>query len=386
VREAELRLSLEKAQQLAEALEATNVALAQANRELERSIAERTAELEAANADLRRSEEHLRLVFESATEYAIFTVDTEGCVTSWNSGARRILGYEAEEILGQPGEVIFLPEDRAARAAEIELCKALEEGRAADDRWHLRKDGSRFWASGQVMPLRDASGTLRGFLKILRNQTERRRVEERGALLLRELDHRVKNTLAVVQAVAAQTLRQAGISPELCSAFDSRLVALARSHDMLAQGGWEGALLSEAVERTLEPYAAQSGGGGRASQRILTSGPPVRLASSTVVTLNLGLHELATNAVKYGALSVPAGRVEVTWRLERAAQPGAPPVLEILWRERSGPPVRPPERRGFGSRLLERGLAREAGGEVALDFLPEGVECRIRLPLPVIAP
>ncbi|GGC66302.1 hypothetical protein GCM10011504_50330 [Siccirubricoccus deserti] len=150
-------------------------------------------------------------------------------------------------------------------------------------------------------------------------------------------------------------------------------------HDMLARGGWEGALLREVVERTLEPHAVPEGSG--VVGRVAADGPPVRLAPNTTVTLNLALHELATNAAKYGALSAPGGRVEVAWTLERAGKRGAPPLVEIVWRERGGPPVWPPEHRGFGSPLLERGLTRECGGEVRLDFAPEGVECRIRLPL-----
>jgi two-component sensor histidine kinase len=288
--------------------------------------------------------------------------------------------WEADEIVGRSGSIIFTPEDRAARAHEFEMCQALEKGHAADERWYLRKNGSRFWASGQMMPLRDTGGEVRGFLKILRDQTERRLAEERRALLVGELDHRVKNTLAVVQAVAAQTLRQAEAPPALRQTFDGRLMALARSHDLLAHGGWEGAMLTEAVERTLAPHAGSDAG------RIVLSGPPVRLAANTVVTLNLALHELATNAAKYGALSVPAGRVEVIWRLERKQRRDGPAVVEIVWRERDGPAVRPPERRGFGSQMLERGLAREAGGEVQLDFAPESVACRIRLPLETSVP
>ena len=131
--------------------------------------------------------------------------------------------------------------------------------------------------------------------------------------------------------------------------------------------------LDDVVEQTLRPHDG-------APARVAAAGPPVRLAPNAAVTLNLAFHELATNAAKYGALSVPGGLVEATWTLKRCKGEEAP-VLEVLWRERGGPPVRPPERRGFGSRLLERGLAQEFGGTVRLDFAPEGVECRIRLPL-----
>lgn len=371
----ELRLSLDEARLLAENLEAANTALARANAELERRVVERTAELQAANTALRASEEHLRLVFESATEYAILTLDLEGRITRWNPGAQHILGFEEGEILGRPAALIFTPEDRAAGVPELELCRAAEEGRAKDERWHLRADGSRFWAAGMMMPLLGVEGELLGFLEILRDHTERRREEERRALLLREMDHRVKNTFAIVQAVAAQTLRQAGVPDALCSAFEGRLMALARSHDMLSRGGWESAPLSEIVERTLEPYANDADAG-----RVSINGLPVLLAPTTAAALNLALHELATNAAKYGSLSTRGGHVDVSWKLETRGE-GEAPVVVIVWRERGGPPVRPPERRGFGSTLLERTMLSEASGEFVLDFAPEGVECRMRLPL-----
>ena len=149
-------------------------------------------------------------------------------------------------------------------------------------------------------------------------------------------------------------------------------MALARSHDMLTEGGWEGATLREVARRTLEAHGGEP-------VRFSLSGPPLRLAPTAVVTLNLAFHELATNAAKHGALSAPGGRVEVGWALENATD-GRGPVLAIAWRESGGPPVRPPARRGFGSRLIERGLPREFSAEVSLDFAPGGVECRLRLP------
>jgi PAS domain S-box-containing protein len=372
----ELRLSLSEAGLLAENLDAANSALSRANLDFERRLADRAIELEAARDTMVRDQEHLCLIFESATEYAIFTLDLEGRVTSWNPGARRIFGFEEGEILRHPADIIFTPEDRARRQAELEMCRAVEEGQARDERWHQRADGSQFWAVGMMMPLLDPGGELRGFLKILRDHTERRREEERRSLVLREMEHRVKNILATVQSVAVQTLRQAEAPAALRDTLNARLKALARSHDMLSRGGWAGALLSDVIERTLEPYTTDGEAG-----RVSLEGPPVRLAPSITVTFNLALHELATNAAKYGALSAESGRVEVSWMLERRANTEAPPMVVILWRERGGPQVRPPERRGFGSQLLERALSRESGGEVGLDFAPEGVQCRIRLPL-----
>nr|WP_245214469.1 HWE histidine kinase domain-containing protein [Pararoseomonas indoligenes] len=370
-----LRISLAEARLLAESLEVANTALTLRNSYLEDGAAARVAELEAANDALRRDEEHLRLVFESATEYAIFTLDLEGRVTSWNPGAQRILGYGEDEIVGQPAHIIVTPEDRAARRPEIEMSRAVEHCRARDERWHLRADGSRFWAVGMLMPLLSRNGDLQGFLKILRDHTERREHDERLALLNDELTHRVKNTLAAVQSVAAHTLRGSDLSVALQSTLVERLKALGRSHDLLVWNRWEGALLNEVLERTLEAYGSADG-----ARRFSMAGPSVRLSSDMTVTLNLALHELATNAAKYGALSVAEGSVDVRWELERSAQEQAPAVV-MTWRERGGPPVRPPGRRGFGSRMLERALPYQSGGQVTLSFAPEGVECHLRLPI-----
>lgn len=330
----------------------------------------RLAELEAENETLRAACERLRHLLDSAAEYAIVSLDPEGRITGWNEGAHAILGYDAAEIIGRSGEVFFPTEDRSEGAFVKELCRALEDGRALNERWHLRRDGSRFWASGFMMPLLNGNGRPEGFLNVFRDNTAARTEEERRALLLAEMGHRVKNVLATAQAVAAQTLRQVGVPAAVQEALLRRLMALADSHDLLVRGGWEGAALDEIVERALMPYG---------SGRVVVTGPPARLAAGTVEMLNLAFHELATNAAKHGALSVPDGRVEVFWSLRRNGKRAR--LVEIDWRERGGPPVTPPERRGFGSRLLERGLAQKFGGTVKLDFHPEGLECRICLPV-----
>lgn len=382
-----LQAALVELEAQARRLEEANAALSATNERLVEAVAQRTSELAEKNAALREREQHLRLIFESATDYVIFTLDLDGRVTSWNPGARRLLGWSEEEMIGRTTHELFTPEDRAAEGVpETELRRAAEHGRAENERWHQCKDGSRFWGSGLAMPLRSEAGGLRGFLKIMRDRTEARREEERRDLLLRELDHRVKNTLFVAQSVAVQTERTTATPTEFRIAFNARLRALARAHDMLAQRGWAGAPLDEVLRRTLEPYwpgprpreqgAAQPG----TAERVMLSGPEIVLPPNSAVTANLAFHELATNAAKHGALSVPGGRVEVSWSLQ-ARGSGATPVAAILWRERDGPPVRIPQHRGFGSRLLEQGVAREFGGEVHLDFLPQGVECRMHLPL-----
>jgi PAS domain S-box-containing protein len=327
------------------------------------------AERREALAALAESEERYRLMVESAEEYAIFATDLDGVITSWNAGAERILGHAAEEILGRSAEVVFTPEDRAAGRLAEEMRLALGEGCGDDERWHLRKDGSRFWASGLTMPLRDRTGAVRGYLKILRDRSERRRAEERRALLIGELNHRVKNTLATVQSLARQTLRAAPDPADFVAAFQGRLKALARAHDLLTRESWEGVTLRDVVQAALAPWLE-----GVEAGRIRIEGPSVRLAPQQALGLSMALHELATNAIKHGALSTPGGRVSLTWRCDDAE-------ATMDWVEAGGPSVRPPMRLGFGSRLLGRPLATELNGAVELSFAPAGVRCAIRLPL-----
>ena len=335
-----------------------------------REQAERISELDAENAALREQVRRSRLILDSAIDYAIITMDIDGCVTSWSAGAQRILGYAEAEILGRSGEVIFTSEDRADGRFTIELCRAIEAGSASNERWHLRRDGTRFWASGRMMPLLDAEGRPQGFLNILRDRTEARAEVERRELLMAEMNHRIKNTFSTVQAVAAQTQRHVTSATEFQTAFGARLRVLARSHDVLIRADWHDAPLREVIESALEAY-------GDEPERIAVEGAAVVLTASLAVTVSLAFYELATNAVKYGALSIPAGRVDVSWTIIPARR--GMNRVSIVWRKRGGPAVEPPRRRGFGSQLLERGMP--AGGTVKLDFQSEGLECRICLPL-----
>jgi PAS domain S-box-containing protein len=333
--------------------------------------AEDIGTLKTENRALRAEAERTRRVLDSAADYAIITLDLKGRITGWNEGARTILGYLEAEALGRSGEMLFSAEDRDKGVFLTELCQAIEEGRATNERWHLRRNGTRFWASGVMMPLLNENGQPEGFLNILRDNTVLQAEEERRALVLAEMGHRMKNVLATVQAVASQTLRNAGVPEALQETLEHRLVALARSHDLLTRGGWAGASLTDIVQRALSPYGGDS--------RLTVRGLPVWLETEAVEMLNLAFHELATNAAKHGALSVPEGRVGVSWTLRRTDR--GMPLVEIDWRERGGPPVMPPKRQGFGSRLLEHGLVQKFGGTVTLDFGPEGLECRICLPV-----
>ncbi|HEY8380638.1 MAG TPA: sensor histidine kinase, partial [Microvirga sp.] len=191
-------------------------------------------------------------------------------------------------------------------------------------------------------------------------------------LLINELNHRVKNTLATVQSIATQTLRNAGSVGEAREAFESRLMALSRAHDVLTRENWDGADLTEIVEQAVSPYAASG------EERLHVRGPRVRLSPRRALALAMGLQELATNAAKYGALSRHGGAVRINWSVDGGSDG---PRLALGWEESGGPPVTPPTRKGFGSRLIERSLAQDLDATVRIDFAPTGLVCSIDLPL-----
>ncbi|MGH7104279.1 MAG: PAS domain S-box protein, partial [Acetobacteraceae bacterium] len=325
----------------------------------------------AAGKAIVESEARLRHIIDSAHEYAITSVDGEGRIRSWNAGAERLLGYDESEALGQSGQIFFTPEDVAAGVLEQEITIAREAGRAASERWHVRKDGSRFWGSGVMLPL--LSGEPDMFLKIFRDRTERRQADRRQQMLIHELNHRVKNTLATIQAIVRQTFRGEHSGKEAEAALEARLMTLARCHDLLAREHWEGADLGELTRETLKPFAAAGG----VPERFSIEGEPVRLSPQASQSLAMGIHELATNALRYGSLSVPGGKVSVHWKIE--AWKGED-LVRFTWEERDGPPVTAPGRKGYGTRLIERILAFEMGGSAKLDYRESGVRCEVRVP------
>jgi PAS domain S-box-containing protein len=323
-----------------------------------------------ADAAFREIEVRHRQIFNSITDYAIIVTDLEGRVTGWNEGARRVLGWTEEEMLGQPIDRFFTPEDAAAGQPVKEMRIADDQGRALDERWHQRKSGERFWASGELMPLKDDAGEITGFVKVMRDRTEQRLAEEHQRLLIHELNHRVRNTLATVQSLAGQAFKGA----EKINAqdiFEARLFALAKAHDVLTQTNWEGAELSKLIREATTPYQRED------HRRFEIEGPNLWVKPRIALALSMVLHELATNAVKYGALSVSSGHVVIRW----AVMPGHPTLLSILWEERDGPPVSPPTRTGFGMRLIERSLAVELGGNVNITYEPTGVVGTLTTPL-----
>lgn len=438
------------------------------------------------------------LIVESARDFAIFTTDDAGHVTSWNSGAERLLGYPETDIVGRLSDLLFTPEDRAAGVPERERVTARGGKPAEDERWHLRRDGSRFWGSGLLMRLR---GDVPGFVKMLRDRTEQHSVEEqlhaseerfrlltvsipqlvflsrgdgnrtwgspqwelftglsdadsrrfqwldavhpddraltvaawqdayvrgeyhvehrilrvgdgvyrwhqtrarpltgqqgpdadwvgtsadiheqrttqeRQQVLVAELQHRTRNLLAVVQSIAGQTLRGRDSLEDFAAEFESRLRALGRVQSLLARTDSHYVDLADLVEAELAAHRSNDDGSGR----VTVAGPPVLLPGDSAQTMALALHELATNAVKYGALRQAGGRLQLHWRLERPAQQ---PVVTLEWRE-TGVPISasPPRRRGYGSELIERALTYQLKARTELRFEPDGVRCVIAVPL-----
>lgn len=240
-------------------------------------------------------------------------------------------------------------------------------------RFEQRVDGEAGvrWLSATVSPIgRGPSGRMR-LCYIAEDVTDRKAAEERQKLLTDELNHRVKNTLAVIQSIASQTLRETPDPHDFKRAFTARLMALSRAHALLTRQAWQGADLREVAATALAAFDDPDDTG-----RIMIDGPPTQIGAEAVVTLSMALHELATNAAKYGALSTPAGRVELAWTKQAAADGS---TLHLAWVERDGPTVKPPSRQGFGHRVIAAS-ARQLGGEVRLSFPPDGVECHMILP------
>jgi two-component sensor histidine kinase len=226
-----------------------------------------------------------------------------------------------------------------------------------------------------VTPVRDETGRVGQHFVSLVDHTQHQQEQARCEMLIGELNHRVKNTLSTVQAIARQSLRSA--ADPIRDAIESRLFALARSHDLLTKENWEGAALLELVKTALEPFMTNGG-----SERLRIAGDNVRLTPKATLALGIAFHELATNAAKYGALTNDSGLILLAWKI--APAPGGNRLI-IEWREKDGPAVAPPPRKGFGSQVIERGLPHELRGRVQLDYPAAGLICTIDIPAPNVA-
>lgn len=442
-------------------------------------------------------DELLDLILDSATDFAIFTLDHNGTATSWNIGAERLFGFTEVEMVARSGDAIFTPEDQAAGIPSEERNRASTEGRALDERWHQRKDGRRFWASGLLMPLRNGTG----YLKIARDRTEQyeaeqriqeqeerfrllatsipqlvfatfadggrtwpspqwidytgvsfddslgqgwleaihpddreltrtawgeaasigeyymehrvwrtadreyrwhqtrarpmpgptdpaewigtmtdihdlRTLTDRQSVLLAELQHRTRNLLSVVQALARQTMNRSDSLVSFRDAYEERLGALSRVQSMLAEINYADVPLRALIEAELFAH----GDGATATKCMEVEGPDVTLAATAAQALALGIHELATNAVKYGALAQADARLSVTWSVSRD---GRNCLATIKWRESGvAMPARDANsRKGYGTELITRALPYQLGTKTELIHSPDGVRCTITIPV-----
>jgi PAS domain S-box-containing protein len=327
--------------------------------EVNRDITERKR-IEVA---LRDSEQRLRWlasIVESSDD-AIVSKNLDGIITSWNSGAARVFGYSAEEVIGQPITII-IPQDR--QDEERAILTRIRRGERIEhfETIRQRKHGSLIAVSLTISPVKNSDGKIVGASKIARDITEQRRSQEQIATLAREAEHRSKNLLANVQAMI--TLSRADGVDELKKAVRGRIQALANVHSLFVASRWIGAELTAIAKQELAPYAT-------AEERVRIDGPQVLLEPDTAQAVAVILHELATNAVKYGALSVADARISLKWS-ETDGQ------LNLRWTETGGPTVEPPTRVGFGGRIIEQMIA-QLKGQTRFDWRPEGLFCEISL-------
>lgn len=331
-------------------------------------------DLEQGSAALRRSDEQLRTAAEAA-QFGAHEYDVVHDRTVRSPQFLKILGADEAETAGtfDAGLDFVHPDDRESTRQRKQQILV-----GAGDHYQLeyrirRRDGQVRWVMDRGQVIRDAGGKPLRVIGVVLDITEIKEAELRQYLLFDELNHRVKNTLAIVQALAQQTLRTRPDPQQFAEAFSDRLGSLARAHSLLTNDSWRGAPLRDIVTTALEAFVDE----GRPVEIV---GDEVLISATTTITLSLMLHELATNAAKYGALSVAEGRLSIRWS---AAESGSSIAIDLHWQEDGGPPVSPPKDRGFGSRLLA-GSARQLGAAFEVDYAPQGLRCRLRFSVTLV--
>ena len=307
----------------------------------------------------------------ASSKDAIIGHSLDGTIDSWNDGAERLLGYSKAEMMRRSLLKVAPGEQQGQLRDLLDTFSATSDLAESEMQWR-HKDGSVIQLALTCSPVKDGSGRVVAGSTIARDITGQKRADALKNLMLQELNHRVKNSLASVQAIALQTLSSAQTLADFKPAFMARLMALSNTHNLLAVDAWSSVGLREIIASEMAPY--DHDGKGRAD----LVGSDVQLDPNTALALAMAVHELATNAGKYGALSVPDGRVVVEWDT-RLADGGT--RLRLRWREHDGPPVVQPQRKGFGSRLITEGLTMQLDGDATLAFEPTGLECCIDIPL-----
>lgn len=329
--------------------------------------------------ELRERERRFRELLD-ALPAAVYTTDAVGRITYYNDAAVALWGHRpalgTSEWCGS--WKLYWPDGTPLAHADCPMAIALKEDRAVRgvEAVAERPDGTRVPFIPYPTPLHDEQGRLVGAVNMLVDMSDRKRAEEQQALLVRELHHRVKNTLATVQAIMGSTARTATSIEQFKEAMIGRIGSLAKTHLLLSEEGATVAL-ADILHSELDPFDDGSEG------RIRLEGPRVEVNSRLAVSLGMAIHELTTNAAKYGALSVYGGKVDVSWAVVIEATRH---TLELDWVESGGPPVAPPTRQGFGSRLLEFVLPGQMQAQSRIDYRPEGVHVHCSLPLPAGQP
>lgn len=323
-----------------------------------------------ARAKLEAAEARYRAVFDQAA-MGVARVAPNGHLLEVNDRFCAMLGYSRDELTSTTFHTITHPDDLAS---DVTLTEALLAGAIETyslEKRYIAKGGQVVWSNLTVALVRNIANEPDYFISIIDDigvrkqaEAEQKRYQGQLRLMINELNHRVKNTLATVQSMASQTLRAESNPDIVYEKLEARLLGLSQAHDLLTHERWHGADLRDVAERALGPFVGASAG------QVRLDGPPAWLAPGAALSMALIFHELATNAVKYGALSVPEGRVDLTWTLEGR-------TLNVSWAESGGPLVAPPARKGFGTRLIERGLRGELHGSASMSYPPSGLICQM---------
>jgi PAS domain S-box-containing protein len=326
---------------------------------------------------LREQEQRLAATYEHAA-IGIAEIDGEGRFLRVNEAICNITGQPRHALLSGRLFDRTHPEDKEAdRDSFLRQVRGEVDGYSIEKRY-IRQDGEVRWIAVKSTSVRDAENRFLYGVRVVQDVTERRQAEQSQQLLIDELNHRTKNTLAIVQSLFWQTARDKGASKELRDAFEGRLFALSKAHEQLTLGHWESAPLRDIIAAGIGPHLREQ------DNRIEMTGGLVVLKPKAALTLAMACHELTTNAAKYGALSVSSGKISIRWR-RVGSVPGAPPRLLIEWRESGGPRVVVPARRGFGSVFVEASIAADLRGASTIAFEEEGVRCTMELPSEVFA-
>src|SRR6516165_6372885 len=339
--------------------------LEQLNRGLEARVAERTAELASSTLQLRQSE-RMRSLALAAGQMGSWEWNISRGSIVWDHGQCEIFGVDPVTFVPTLESVrpLLNPED--FELLERSFRKITKATNTFQTEFRvLRSNGEVRWCTGTAAANFDEKGRLVWLRGVTSDITERKRAEERQILLAEEVDHRARNVVAVVQSI--MRLTRADSIDDYIGALDGRIGALSNAHRLLAGSRWEGADLTRLVDEEFAPYRASG------NERVRARGPIVVLPPATAQTIALALHELATNAAKYGALSNESGRVDLSWRTE-------PGKLQLVWVESAGPEISPPTRRGYGSRAIVAGIERQLGGAVSFDWQAKGLRCTLSVP------